>query len=71
MLCVTGMYLRDMTNMILKILHLNVNHLSICSASISKWPLIKGYSSEKLNTLYVYITVQAVEKCIIRDLWNQ
>ena len=32
MLCVTGVYLRDVTNTTFSILHLNVNYLSICSA---------------------------------------
>ena len=32
MLCVTGMYLRDIANMIFVILLLNVSHLSICSS---------------------------------------
>ena len=31
MLCVTGVYLRDVTNTILVILHLNVSHLSVYS----------------------------------------
>ena len=31
MLCVTGVYSRDITNMILVILHLNVSHLSVFS----------------------------------------
>ena len=32
MLCVTGVYLKDDTNIILVILHLNVSHLSVCSS---------------------------------------
>ena len=31
MLCVTGVYLRDLDNMIFVILHLNVSHLSVFS----------------------------------------
>ena len=31
MLCATGVYLRDVTNMIFVILHLIVSHLSVCS----------------------------------------
>ena len=32
MLCVSGVYLRDITNTIFVILHLNVSHLSLCSS---------------------------------------
>ena len=31
MLCVTGVYLRDITNTIFVILHFNVSQLSVCS----------------------------------------
>ena len=30
MICVTGVYLRDITNMIFVILHLDVSRLSVC-----------------------------------------
>ena len=33
-LCVTGVYLRDITNIIVSILHLNVSHLSVCFSSV-------------------------------------
>ena len=33
-LCVTGVYLRDITKMIFVILHLNVSQLSICSSCL-------------------------------------
>ena len=36
MLCVTGVYLRDITNMIFVILHLNVSCLNICSSCFVK-----------------------------------
>ena len=39
MLCVTGVYRRNVTNTILVILHLNVSHLSFCS---SCWMKEKG-----------------------------
>ena len=32
MFCVTSVYLRNITNMIFIILHLNVSHLSVCSS---------------------------------------
>ena len=33
--CVTGVYLRDITNMIFIILHLNMSCLSVCFCSLS------------------------------------
>ena len=35
MLCVTGVYLRDITSVLFVILHLNVGHPSICSSLFS------------------------------------
>ena len=35
MLCGAGVHLRDITNMIFVILHLNVNGLSVCSSCLS------------------------------------
>ena len=32
-LCVTGVYLRDITNIIIVLLHLNNSRLSVCSSS--------------------------------------
>ena len=48
MLCMTGVYLRDITNMIFVILHWNVSRLSVCFLMIipklSKYPLVtKGF----------------------------
>ena len=36
-LCVSGVYLRDITDMIFVILHLNVGHLSVCSSCLIKF----------------------------------
>ena len=33
MLCVTGVYFRDITNIIIVLLHLNNSRLSVCSSS--------------------------------------
>ena len=39
MLCVTGVYLGDITDMTFSVLHWNVNHLSICCSScFQQWP---------------------------------
>ena len=45
MLCVTGVYLRDIMNIIFVILHLNVSHLSACVCSDGP---LEGYCGQKL-----------------------
>ena len=53
MLCVTGVYLRDITNIIFAILLLNVSHLSVCSSCLVKSAYIHAFTlhNTQVNTL--------------------
>ena len=51
-LCVTGVYLRDLTNIIFVILHLNVSHLSVCSSCLFR---IDGKDSLHATAVFVVV----------------
>ena len=49
-LCVTAVYLRDISNMVFVILHLNLSHLSICSScDILPWYDLYGWLGVKYH----------------------
>ena len=47
MLCVTGVYLRNMTNIIFVILHLNVSRLSVCGPRLLLFFFFFNFSSSR------------------------
>ena len=73
MVCVTGVYLSDITDIIFSILHLNVSPLSICSScctevcgfELLKSEVLVSCKTSKVNRFYhKHTAVESLANCI-------
>ena len=69
MLCVTGVYLRDITNMIFAILLLNVNHLSVCSSCLFIY-LMFVWTCSLISDESVCLLITGIQRVWTCGVWD-